>query len=225
MSGKVDTKSRVNILIADDHEMVRRGLRVTLEQEGGWTVAAEAGDGRTAVVLAKKTKPSVVILDLGMPELNGLEAARQIRASVPQARILVLTVYEAEHVVQEVLEAGANGYLLKSDAGKELITAVHALLDDKPYFTSKVARIILRGFLSGKEPSRKSRTPFSVLSQREREIVQLLAEGHTTKQIAARLGISTMTAATHRNNLMKKINAHSVAEVVLYAVKNGLVQP
>jgi DNA-binding NarL/FixJ family response regulator len=214
-----------SILIADDHEMVRRGLRATIEQEPDWAVVGEAGDGRTAVELATSLKPGIVILDLGMPELNGLEAARRIRRALPETRILVLTVYEAEHVVQEVLEAGANGYLLKSDAGRELVSAIRALLDDKPYFTSKVARMILRGYLSGKPATTSARPCVETLSAREREVVQLLAEGLSTKQVAMRLGISTATAATHRTKIMKKIDVHSVAELVLYAIRNRIVQP
>lgn len=212
-------------MIADDHAMVRRGLHATIEQHPGWTVVGEAEDGHAAVELARAHKPQIAILDLGMPKLNGLEAARRIRHALPRTRILVLTVYEAEHVVQEVLEAGANGYLLKSDAGRELEAAIQALLDDRPYFTSKVARMILRGYLSGKETVGGSRSPLKVLSAREREIIQMLAEGLSTKEVASQLGISVATAATHRTNIMKKIGAHSVAELVLYAIRNGIVQP
>lgn len=215
----------MRILLADDHEMVRRGLRATLEQHEGWAVVGEAEDGHAAVELARQHEPQIVILDLGMPGLNGLEAARRIRAALPATRVLVLTVYDAEHVVQEVLEAGANGYLLKSDAGRELVSAIEALLVDRPYFTSKVAQMILRGYLSGREPARGSRTPFKTLSGREREIVQLLAEGFSTKEVAAKLGISDATAATHRTNIMEKINVHSIAELVRYAIRNGIVQP
>lgn len=212
------------ILIVDDHELVRKGLRVTLESEAKWTVVGEASSGGDAIELARKLKPDVVVIDLGMPELNGLEATRRIVRDLPSVRILVLTVYEAEHVINEVLEAGAHGYLLKSDAGRELIQAINALLQDKPYFTSKVARMILNGYLRGKGPAHGSRPPMSRLSDREREIVQLLAEGRTSKDVARQLNLSVKTAETHRANIMKKLGVHSVAELVRYAIRNQIIQ-
>ena len=215
--------TKISILIADDHELVRRGIRSLLEEEDGWVVTAEAENGRQAVEMALAGKPDVIVLDLGMPDLNGLEATRQILQKQPDARVLVLTVYEAEHVVQEVLEAGAKGYLLKSDAGRELTQAIKALLAGKPYFTTKVARMVLGGYLERKSSPRGSRPPLTALTAREREIAQLLAEGLSTKEIAARLGLSAATATTHRTNIMQKLNLHSVAELVLYCVRNGIV--
>lgn len=213
----------VKILIADDHELVRRGLRVVLEEEPGWEVIAEVANGRDAVARALEEKPDVIVLDLGMPELNGLEVARRIRQKLPGARILVLTIYEAEHVVQEVLEAGAQGYLLKTDAGRELVQAVRALLADRPYFTSKVARMILNGYRARKATPAGRRPALLTLTNREREVAQLVAEGLSTKEIGARLGLSATTAMTHRTNIMQKLNLHSVAELVLYCVRNGIV--
>jgi DNA-binding NarL/FixJ family response regulator len=216
--------NRVRILIADDHELLRRGIVATLGEMTGWTVVGQAANGREAVALARQLEPEVVVLDITMPELNGLEATRQILDAAPETRVLILSVHESEQVVREVLAAGAQGYLLKSDAGRELVAAVQALLDNKPYFTSRVAQMVLQGFLNapvfqsgGHEPSR--------LSPREREIVQLLAEGKTTKEVAVVLGISTKTAETHRANVMRRLDFRSVVELVRYAIRNGIIEP
>jgi len=216
--------NRVRILIADDHELLRRGLVATLGEMADWSVVGQAANGREAVALATQLQPEVVVLDITMPELNGLEATRQILDAAPETRVLILSVHESEQVVREVLAAGAQGYLLKSDAGRELVTAVQALLNNKPYFTSRVAQMVLQGFLNapmspggGHETSR--------LSPREREIVQLLAEGKTTKEVAALLGISTKTAETHRANVMRRLGFRSVVELVRYAIRNGIIEP
>jgi DNA-binding NarL/FixJ family response regulator len=213
----------LRILVADDHEVVRHGVRALLEGRAGWEVCAEAADGRDAVEKAVQLKADIVILDIGMPNLNGLEATRQILRVLPQARILILTMHESEQVVREVLEAGARGFLLKSDAGRDLVAAVEALQRHKTFFTSKVAEMVLDSFLKSKprpadEPEREILTP------REREIVQLLAEGKSTKEVAVALGLSVKTAETHRSNIMRKLNLHSISELVLYAVRNNIVQ-
>jgi DNA-binding NarL/FixJ family response regulator len=208
------------ILIADDHELVRRGLCAVVTEVDGWRVVAEASNGRAAVELAIQHQPDVAVMDLAMPEQNGLEATRRIVAEAPHTRVLMLTAHDSEQVVREVLDAGALGYLLKSDAGHELVAAIQALLDGKPYFTSKVARMILKGYLgTGAAATGAGVT----LSPREREIVQLLAEGRTNKEVARRLGITVKTAETHRNNIMKKMGFESLADLVRYAVRNRIV--
>lgn len=214
----------VGILIADDHELLRRGLRAVLSERPDWRVLGEAANGREAVRLAASLKPAVVVLDVTMPELNGLEATRQILAAAPETRVLILSVHESEQIVREVLEAGAQGYLLKSDAGRELAKAIDALLGNKPYFTSTVARMVLEGFLGAPQAESASEET-GRLSPREREIVQLLAEGRSNKEVASVLGISVKTAETHRNNVMQKMGFHSITQLVRYAVRNKLIEP
>ena len=176
----------LRILVADDHEIVRHGVRVLLEARPGWQICAEAVDGRDAVAKASRLLPDVVILDIGMPLLNGLEAARQILKVSPQCEVLILTMHESEQVIREVLAAGARGYVLKSDAGRSLVNAVEALSRHKPFFTSSVAEFVLQSFLDGTGNTREP----SPLSQREREVIQLLAEGKGNKEVASTLGIS-----------------------------------
>ena len=213
------------ILIADDHEVVRRGMRVLLESQPGWEVVGEAANGRQAVEMAMALRPDVVVLDITMPELNGLEATRQMREAVPQTQVLVLTVHESEQVAREVLDAGARGYVLKSDAGRDLIAAVDALRQHKPFFTSSVATMVLEGYLQGPERAAPSEAPPRRLTSREREVVQLIAEGKTNKEVAETLGISVKTAEAHRTNVMRKLDLHSVSELVRYAVRNKMVEP
>jgi DNA-binding NarL/FixJ family response regulator len=214
----------LRILIADDHEVVRRGLHTLLQSHPGWEVCGEAADGREAVDKAAQLKPDVVILDIGMPNLNGLDAARQILREDPQATILVLTIDESEQVMREVLNTGARGFLLKSDAAHDLVAAVEALQQHRTFFTSKVAEIVLDAYLNGRNPSAVPEIPQDRLTPREREVVQLLAEGKTTKEVASALGMSVKTAETHRANIMRKLNLHSVSQLVLYAVRNNIVQ-
>jgi DNA-binding NarL/FixJ family response regulator len=211
----------VRILIADDHELIRRGLASTLADEPGWSVVAEASNGREAVDLAASTQPDVVILDMTMPELNGLEATRQILAARSSARVLILTAHESEQLVREVLNAGAQGYVLKSDAGKALVAGIEALLDDRPFFTSKVARIVLDGYLRTQEGAATDSS--QNLSPREREIVQLLAEGKSNKEVARALGITVKTAETHRSNIMRKMQFASLSDLIRYAIRNHIV--
>jgi len=211
----------VRILIADDHELIRRGLAAQLLQIPSWEVAAEASNGNEAVELAVRLKPDLIVLDLSMPEQNGLAAARRILASDPAARILILTAHESEQLVREVLEAGAQGYVLKSDAGRVLVAALQALLDGRPFFTSKVARLVLDGYLHNAAPDPGLRA----LSAREQEIVQLLAEGKSNKEVARALGISVKTAETHRSNIMRKVGIASLAELVRYAIRNKIIEP
>jgi DNA-binding NarL/FixJ family response regulator len=212
----------VRIMIADDHELFRRGLAAELTQVPGWVVAGEAGNGRDAVELAAALKPDLVVLDLTMPELNGLEAARKIISANPAARVLILTAHESEQLVREVLSAGAQGYVLKSDAGRILIAALQSLLDGRSFFTSNVARMVLDGYL--RSESRDASTP-ETLSAREREIVQLLAEGNSNKDIARTLKISVKTTETHRSNIMRKMGFGSLPELVRYAIRNKIIEP
>jgi DNA-binding NarL/FixJ family response regulator len=211
------------ILVADDHEVVRKGLVALLHAQPDWQVCGEAAEGRDAVEKTLQLKPDVVILDIGMPDLNGLDATRQILKMNPQARVLILTLHDSDQVVREVLNVGARGFLLKSDAGRDLVAAVDAVRRDKTYFTSKVASMVLEGFLKAAKPGAVPSPGRNRLTPREREIVQLLAEGKSTKAVAADLGLSVKTAETHRSNIMRKLQLHSVSDLVLYAVRNNIV--
>jgi DNA-binding NarL/FixJ family response regulator len=211
------------IFIADDHEVVRKGLCALLQGETGWEICGEASDGRTAMEKIRELKPDVSILDIGMPELNGLEATRQILKEDPRAKILILTLHDSDQVVREVLNAGARGFLLKSDAARDLVVAVEALRRDKTYFTSKVAAMVLEGYLKGGTHSVPVAVGRDRLTPREREVVQLLAEGKSTKEVAVALGLSVKTAETHRSNIMRKLQLHSVSDLVMYAVRNNIV--
>lgn len=209
------------VLIADDHEVVRRGIRAMVKQYPHLEVCGEASDGREAVRVAAVLKPHIVIIDIAMPQLNGLDATRQIVRQDPNVNVLILTMHDSEQVVREVLAAGARGYLLKSDAGRDLIAALDAIAGGKTFFTSKVADIILGTYLNGStQPAGTKAT----LTSREREVVQLVAEGKCTKEVAVALGVSVKTAETHRSNLMRKLDVHSVSELVLYAVRNNMIQ-
>jgi DNA-binding NarL/FixJ family response regulator len=214
--------SGLRILIADDHEVARQGIRALLETHPGWEVCAEAKDGREAVELATNSKPDIVLLDIGMPNLNGLDAARQILAMSPTIRILILTMHDAEQVVREVLAAGARGFVLKSDAARDLVAAVDALQHRRTFFTTRVTQMVLNGYLHQEKESQPLAK--AVLTPREREVIQLLAEGKTSKEVAVALKLSVKTAETHRTNLMRKLDLHSVADLTLYAIRNGIVQ-
>lgn len=217
----------LRILIADDHEVARRGIRALLESHPGWEVCAEAKDGRDAVELAASTMPHVVLLDIGMPNLNGLEAARQISAASPEVAILILTMHDSDIMVRDVLRAGARGFLLKSDAGRDLVAAVEAMQLQRTFFTTRVSQMVLDGFLDREKRDDRSEGddfPRAPLTSREREVIQLLAEGRTSKEVAVTLNLSVKTAETHRTNLMRKLGLHSVADLTRYAVRNGIVQ-
>jgi DNA-binding NarL/FixJ family response regulator len=212
--------TRIKILIADDHELVRRGIRHALETNPEWEVVAEAANGREAVELAKQFQPQIAVLDLSMPEMNRLEAIRRILSTSPEVRILVLSIHDSETLIHEVLGAGAKGYLLKSDAARDLLSAVQSLIEGRPFFTAKVSQALLDNFLSGgakrlpEEPSR--------LTPREQEIVRLVADSKANKEIATLLNISVRTVETHRSNIMEKLGIHSVSDLILYAIRNGL---
>ena len=211
--------NRLRILLADDHEIFRKGLRTTVESQRGWEVCGEARTGREAVAKAGELHPDVVIMDFAMPDLNGMEATRQIRATVPHTEVLILSMHESEKLVHEMLAAGARGYLLKTDTGEFLIAALQALAEHKPFFTPKISAVVLKGYLNPETREGAELTP------REREIIQLIAEGKATKEVAEVLGISVKTADTHRTNLMRKLKLHSTADVVRYAIRNQITQP
>jgi DNA-binding NarL/FixJ family response regulator len=215
----------LRLLVADDHEVVRKGLCALLEEQPGWEIAAEASDGREAVEKAKKVKPDISVLDIGMPLLNGLEAARQILKEVANTKILILTMHDSDSLIREVLNAGARGYVLKTDAGSDLVTAVDALRRNKTFFTPKVAQMVLDGYLKKDPKPDEIEAPGARLTPRQREIVQLLAEGKSSKEVAVSLCLSVKTAETHRANIMRRLNCHSVSELVRYAIRNKIIEP
>ena len=216
--------ANLRLLIADDHEIVRKGLRAILQEQPGWEIVGEAVNGREAVEKAQTLKPDVTIIDISMPELNGLEAARQMLKNSPQCKILILTMHESDAVIRDVLDAGARGYLLKSDASRDLVSAVDAIRRNKTYFTARVAQMVLDGYLDKKPKLNDPENHKSLLTARQREIVQLLAEGKSSKEVAVALNLSVKTAETHRANIMSRLDCHSVSELVLYAVRNNIIQ-
>jgi DNA-binding NarL/FixJ family response regulator len=212
----------MRILIADDHDIIRKGVKDVLSSRPGWEVCAEAATGREAVAMAEKHRPDIVVMDISMPELNGLEAARQIRKMLPTTEVMILSLHFSDQLVREIVDAGAHGYILKSDAGKDLVKAVEALANRRSFFTSGAAELILDG---AREKGASTMLMRNRLTSREREIVQLLAEGKSSKEVAVALGISVKTAETHRANIMRKLDMHSVSELVRYAVKNHMIEP
>jgi DNA-binding NarL/FixJ family response regulator len=213
----------LTILLADDHQVIRQGLRQLVQAHADWQVCAEASTGRQAVELALKHRPQIVVLDLAMPELNGLEATRQIKKALPNTEVLIFTVHETEDLTRDVLGAGARAYLLKSDASRQIVAAIEALAEHKQYFTWKVAKTMLDAYLKQGQPSSDKAPRFNQLTAREREIVQLLAEGHSNKAVAALLRISVKTVETHRAAVMKKLGISSIAELVRYAIRNSVI--
>ncbi len=211
----------IRVLIADDHEFIRLGLRQLLEAEQGFVICGEASDGRQALEKAQQLKPDVVILDISMPGLNGLETTRQILRKLSQTKVLVFTVHDSEELAAALLRAGAHGYMLKSDVGRDLLSAVEAVHQCRPFFTSKVGRMVLEGYLKGGSDAGGS-CPGS-LTSRERETLQLVAEGKSSKEVADVQAISVKTAETHRANLMRKLGLHSICELVHYAVRNQII--
>jgi DNA-binding NarL/FixJ family response regulator len=214
----------LRILVADDHHVVRTGLRALLESKSGWQVCAEAANGREAVEKAVAFKPDVAVLDIGMPLLNGVEATRRIHKLSPETEVLILTMHDSDLLVQEVLEAGARGYILKDDADRNLLAAVDALRRHKPFLSSRVSEVAAKAGSPTSEGHVRERGTRNRLTPREREILQLLAEGKTNKEVAGLLGISVKTAETHRANIMLKLDFHSVTDLVRYAVRNKIIQ-
>ncbi len=212
---------KIRILIADDHEIVRRGLRPLLESQEGWEICGEARDGREAVALATELRPDVVILDVGLPELNGVEVTREIRRQLPETEVLAFTGTESETLVHQLFAAGARGCVLKTEAAAHLLPAVKALGAGQPYLAGRTSRIIFERYLQGGGATGDAAP--GGLSAREREIVQLLAEGKSNKEVASTLGISVKTVETHRATIMRKLGFTAFSELVRYAVRNHLV--
>lgn len=212
----------LKILIADDHDLMRRGLRDILSTRPGWSVCGEAHTGAEAVAKAKSLKPDVAILDLSMPELGGLEAAAQIRAVAPKTEMLVLSMHYSDQLVRDIVDAGIRGYMVKSDAGKDLVTAVDALANHQPYFTAAAIDVIGHGLFNRR--SVEASEMKGRLTAREREVVRLIAEGKSSKDVGEALDMSVKTVETHRANVMRKLQVHSVSELVRYAIRNGIVQ-
>ena len=209
----------VRILLADDHEIVREGVRALIEREAGWEICGEASTGREAVQQTEKLKPDIVIMDVGMPELNGLDATRQIKRLLPETEILIFTANETEEIVRHVFKAGARAYLLKAEANKHLIPALEMLCKHRTYFSSKVSEMIFSGYMQG-----GAGVEDTALTPRERETVQLIAEGKSNKEIAETFGISVKTVETHRAAVMRKLRLDSFAALVRYAIRNGIVE-
>jgi DNA-binding NarL/FixJ family response regulator len=208
----------IHILLADDHVMVRQGFRILLEQ-AGMVVVGEASDGQEALRLAQAHTPEVAVLDIAMPHLNGLETARRLREVVPQTKSIVLTMHTEEPYVLEALQAGAAGYVLKTQAAVEIVQAIYGAVQGAFYLSPRVATAVVRAYLTGSTP------PPDPLTSREREVVQRIAEGQTTKEIAAHLGLSVKTVESHRINLMRKLDIHETATLVRYAIRRGLTAP
>jgi DNA-binding NarL/FixJ family response regulator len=210
----------IRVLLADDHNIVREGLRSLLEKDPEIEVVAMADNGRTAVQLAGELKPDVAILDIAMPEMNGIEATRRITRDDPEIKVLALSMHSARRFVTEALSAGAKGYLLKDCAAEELVRAIRTVAANETYLSPKVAGLIVKDYLKHSPDSAPSAESF--LTNREREILQLIAEGESTKEIAFKIGVSIKTVETHRQQIMKKLNLHSVAELTRYAIREGL---
>jgi len=213
----------VRILIADDHDIVRGGVRAQLIQRRDWQVCGEAQNGREAVRLAHQLKPDVVVMDLSMPELNGVEATRQIRCKLARTEVVIFTEHEKEQMIREALSAGARGCVLKTDPECHLVNAVEALSRHKPYFTPKVAVTLQDGCRCSRSNGRKNDS--SILTAREREIVQLVTEGKSNRDVAIRLGISVKTVETHRASAMCKLDMKSIVALVHYAIRNQIIEP
>ncbi len=215
----------VRILIADDHDIVREGLRRLLQPHAHWVICDEAATGREAVEKARLHRPHVVVMDLSMPDLNGLEATRQICKELPRTEVLMLTMHDSEEMAREILTAGARGFLLKTHAKSQLVPAIDALANGKPFFDSSVSALLLESFLNPESAQKGTASQSGRLTPREREILQLIAEGGTSKEAAARLAVSVKTIEAHRANMMNKLDLHSASQLVLYAVRNRIVQP
>src|ERR1700726_4967715 len=212
----------LRILVADDHEVMRNGLRALIEREPGWQVCGTVADGVAAVEAAKKLKPEVVVLDMAMPELDGLGALRQIKRALPNTEVVIFSAHNSEEVIEQVFDAGAKSYIQKSDAGRHLVTAIKSLAEHKPFFAPEISQILFAKFLSCSAGKKKNGQEHAV-SNREREVVRLLARGSTNKEVAHFLGISMRTAEAHRATLMRKLGLDSLAALVCYAIRNNII--
>jgi len=213
---------KVRIVLADDHQLFRSGLRVLLEQQPDFTVVAEARDGREAVASVQSLKPDVLVIDIGMPNLNGIEAARQLTESHAAAAIVILSMHSDESYVLRALKAGAKGYLLKDSAEADLIRAIHAVAGGKSFFSPAVSKVLLDDYMRKLQRS-GAEDAYDLLTPREREILQLVVEGKSNKDVANLLNLSVYTVETHRSNIMEKLNLKGVPELILYAVRKGII--
>ena len=213
----------IRILLADDHTIIRSGLRLLLEQQPDFKVVAEANDGREAVQLVSKHHPEVAILDIGMPQLNGIEATRQIVSASPETQVLILSMHSDEGYVLRALKAGARAYILKNSAEADLIRAVRSVAEGKSFFSPVISKMLLEDYVR-QVREKEVEDSYDLLTPREREILQLLAEGRTNKEVANVLGLSLHTVETHRGNILEKLNLHGVPELILYAVRKGIIQ-
>jgi two-component system response regulator NreC len=213
----------LRIVLADDHTLFRQGLRRVLEEQPGWQVIADASDGATAVRLTMERQPHIVIMDIAMPRLNGVEATRQIVRRAPDVRVLILSMYSDDLYITQALQAGAHGFVLKDSADADLVRAVRDLAAGKSYFSPTVSKVVLDDYVR-RLADRGISDRFDALTEREREVFQLIAEGHSNKDIAGLLHLSPGTVETHRARIMEKLDLHSAAEIVLYAVRKGVIR-
>ena len=209
---------RIRILLADDHAVVRQGFKMILDAQADMEIVGEAGNGREAVELAEQLHPDVVVMDVSMPELNGIEATRRLASSAPRARVVALSMHKDSVYVREILRAGARGYLLKDSGAADLVAAIRAVASGESYLSPAVSNAVLDDY------RRHATNPIDLLTSREREVLQLLAEGKTNKEIAGVLNLSVYTVEAHRGRIMEKLNLHSIGELVLFAVRNGLIE-
>jgi len=221
----VNIVEALRILIADDHQLFRDGVRALLQSHTGWEICGEASTGREAVAKTIELRPDVIILDISMPDLNGADAARRIRMASKNAEILILSVHYSDQLIREIIDAGAHGYVLKTDSDRDLLLAVESLARHKQFFTSKAKRVIKNEFIREGKFTNISTVLRNPLSSREREIVQLLAEGKNSREVSLSLVISVKTVETHRANIMRKLEIHNVSELVRYAVRNQIIEP
>jgi DNA-binding NarL/FixJ family response regulator len=217
--------ANLRILVADDHDLIRRGIKTLLESHPGWTVCAEAQTGREAVEKARQLQPEIAVLDITMPELNGIDAARRIRKVSPKTEVLILSVHYSDQIIRDVVEADIRGYVVKSDSDRDLVAAVECLAKHKPFFTQLSTDAVLTRLNKGASATGADAEPKEDrLTSREREILQLLSEGKSNKEIASDLNISTKTVETHRHNIMRKLAIHNLADLVRYAVRNRITE-
>ncbi len=215
--------AQIRILLADDHNIIRSGLRLLLEQQPDFKVVAEAADGREAVALAAKHHPDVVVLDIGMPQLNGIEATREIVAAEPQAQVVILSMHADEGYVLRALKAGARAYILKNAAEADLIRAVRSVSEGKSFFSPTISKLLLEDYVR-QIRDKEVEDSYDLLTSRERQILQLIAEGRSNKEVANILELSPFTVETHRGNILQKLNLHGVPELILYAVRKGIIE-
>jgi len=221
----VNIVQSLRIVIADDHDIFRRGVRLLIQSHVGWEICGEAKTGREAVVLTKELISDITILDIGMPGMDGLEAARRIRKESAKTEILILSAHNSDQLIREIVDMGVRGYILKSDSDRDLVIAVETLANHKPFFTRYATEMIHGKFSLGQRVTKIQQSLRDRLTSREREVVKLLAEGMRCNKVASALGISTKTVETHRANVMRKLEVHNMVELVRYAVRNQIIEP